>query len=444
MFIFYLCRLFRDEVAPFAGFFALLAITGATSVPALTLLGMEHLLHTLLSLIFICLSAKVIAQPHDHDTLSGFRYLLLLAALLPMSRYEGCFAVGTVCLFLVSRRRYRHALGLATAGAIPILLYGAVSLRNNWLLLPNSVLLKGTTPALTSFRAILSAVGGRSLAALASHPIFILFSVFALVTCLCEGTRTHLDNRQARWRVVLFLCVLFLHLQFAAVGWLFRYEAYLVAMGLAVTLPTLAQLFPTVLQHFRPFTLRRLASPVIGLIVLGYPFADRAIRACVLTQKAMNDRYFEHIQPARFLVEYYPTSTVVVNDIGAVAYYTACHLLDMYGLGNMEPVRYRMAKSGYTKEQVKDWTSTQDAEIAILQVQWDEVSSRIPDSWVKVAEWEIPRNVIFKDTRIGFFAVKPETADALASHVFAFRSKLPESINVTMMIDPRWTPKPGH
>jgi len=150
---------------------------------------------------------------------------------------------------------------------------------------------------------------------------------------------------------------------------------------------------------------------------------------------AMHDRYYEHIQPALFLREHYPASTVVVDDIGAVAYYTDCRLLDMYGLGDMEPVRYRMSESGYTRDNVENWANKENAEIAILQTGWQEIGPRIPNSWRQVADWIIPRNVIFGDTQIALYAVKPAVADDLTSRILAFRPRLPDGMQVEVLAD---------
>ena len=435
IFIFYLFHLFREEVSPVTGFLLLLAIAAATSVPALTLLGMEHLLHTLLTLAFVCCSAKALAQ--RDEARADTRLLLLLAALLPMARYEGCFAVATVCLLLSLQKGYRRAITLALAGAIPVLVYGAISVLQGWLFLPNSILLKGTRPVFSSFPAILDSLGGHSIAVLTATPVMLVLLVFALVTCGFRDKDDPLDNNSKTWwGAATFIFIMFLHLQFANVGWLFRYEAYLVAVGLAFTLPTLCQLGNTLLPRLTPLRLNRVPVLIsaLGLIALCFPLAERGMRAFVDTRTSMHDRYLEHIQPARFVREYYPASTVVVNDIGAVAYFADCRLLDLYGLGNMEPMRFRMSKSGYTKQDFDEWTTRENADIGILQVEWDEVWSRIPDSWVEVAEWKIPSNVVFGDRRIGFFAIQPDTADALASHILAFRSELPVEIEVQMML----------
>ena len=172
--------------------------------------------------------------------------------------------------------------------------------------------------------------------------------------------------------------------------------------------------------------------PAICLLALGLPLARRAIYTCAHTQMAMHDRYLEHIQPARFLREYYPLSTVVVNDIGAVAYFTDCRLLDMFGLGNMEPVNFRLSKAGYRKKDVMEWADNEGAEIAILKIEWDQIFPRIPDSWVKVSEWETPRNIVFGDKLIGFFAIKAGTADALARNISTFAVDLPKEVKVKM------------
>ncbi len=132
----------------------------------------------------------------------------------------------------------------------------------------------------------------------------------------------------------------------------------------------------------------------------------------------MHDRYLEHVQPALFVARHYNRCTIVLNDIGAVSYYADSRVLDMYGLSSLEPVAFRRQAGGYTKDDVGQWSQSASARIAILQVEWDQISPRIPDAWVKIAEWHIPRNVVFGDTRIGFFAV-----DAREAHAWPRTSK---------------------
>ncbi len=436
--IIYLYRLFRQEASPPAALALLLVVSFVTSLPALTLLGMEHLLHLLLTLNFIYLSATSLATRTTLPRQN--RALILLASLVPLARYEGCFAVAIVSGFLFLQKRYRFAVRLTAAGALPLLLYGFVCHMHNWLPIPNSVLLKGNIPDISSLQSILKDASGRpAIRALFNNPTVLLVFVLTLTACFrFARVSSHNETAPVWWKGVIFVSILLVHLQIADTGWLFRYEAYLVGTGLALTLPPVLTMLLPFLCNLNPLRLCRLPLliPLIGLLVLVVPFAERGCNAWTKTITAMHDRYLEHIQPTRFLNEYYPRSTVVVNDIGAVAYLTECPLLDMYGLGNMEPVRFRFSKTDYTKRQVEEWATSKNADIAVLQIEWGEIRPRIPDSWVKVAEWKIPRNVVFGDLRIGWFAVKKELSNALSTHLLAFQARMPADIETKMIINP--------
>ena len=138
--IFCLFGLFRSNLGPQAAFVVLITVLSVTSVPALTLTGMEHLLHILTTIIFVHLSVGVITQVEESRTQR--RSLLLVASLLPLIRYEGVFGIATVCLFFCLQRRFRYAFALGAVAAMPLLLYGAVSIFHGWLPIPNSVLMK--------------------------------------------------------------------------------------------------------------------------------------------------------------------------------------------------------------------------------------------------------------------------------------------------------------
>ena len=311
-----------------------------------------------------------------------------------------------------------------------------ISVRQGWFPVPNSILLKGTIPAMSSLRATWTALDGRSLEIASETPVMLLLVVMAVATCLYLGKASRAPAEDARWwQATIFLCVVLMHLPTAKVGWLYRYEAYLVVVGLAVTLPTALRLFPPL----RPVRIDRAPwlVPAIALAgMIATPLIARGVKATAKTQMAMYDRYLEHVQPARFLRRYYPGATVMANDVGVLANDTECRLLDMYGLASREPVRFRHSKTGYTKEQVATWAASEGAGLAVLQVGWDEVSSRIPDSWIEVAEWKLPRNVVFGDKRVGFFATTAESAAALASNLRAFHAELPAEIQVTMQPPP--------
>jgi hypothetical protein len=438
IFIVYIFIFLRETASHVIVFLFLLFIIFVTSIPALTLLGMEHLLHAVLTFGFVSLGATALAGQGCRSR-SNTMMLLLLAVLLPLARYEGCFAVAAVSGFLFLQKRYRLAIGIALAGALPLLIYGYICHLQHWLFLPNSVYLKGNRFNFSSLSSILDALGLYAVSTMSHQPVLILLFILALMTCLYSERKSTSDGMNKTWWMsVIFLCIMFAHLQTASLGWLYRYESYLVSVGLTITLSTYWQLISSSSPERKPSGLLRVPFlvPLVGLTVLSFPFVNRGAKALAYTTMAMNDRYLEHIQPARFLSKYYPKAKVVINDIGIAAYFTDCRLFDIYGLGNMEPVRYRASTTGYKKKEVAEWIASENAEIALLQIHWSEVSDRIPDSWVKVAEWRIPRNVVFNDLDIGWYAINNEAVNTLASDLRAFRSSLPKDITVKMMINP--------
>jgi len=131
----------REDAGKTSSFFMLLIVVSVSSLPSLTLLGMEHVLHALLTTLFVCTSVGVIINYNQSkkDRVT----LLILASLLPIVRYEGLFAIVTSCVFLFFNRRYTYALMLGAASVVPLFIYGFISQFNDWFFLPNSILLKG-------------------------------------------------------------------------------------------------------------------------------------------------------------------------------------------------------------------------------------------------------------------------------------------------------------
>ena len=72
-------------------FVVLSSIIFFTPLPALVFTGQEHTLHIFLTVAFVYLSARLLSR--DRINSSEFIYLLILAALVIMIRYEGLFLV---------------------------------------------------------------------------------------------------------------------------------------------------------------------------------------------------------------------------------------------------------------------------------------------------------------------------------------------------------------
>jgi hypothetical protein len=211
------------------------------------------------------------------------------------------------------------------------------------------------------------------------------------------------------------------HFAFAALGWLYRYEAWLIVLDLTA-ICLLAE------RLLGPRLLLALAASITMV------FSFRTGNATYKTTQSIDDRRLEHILPAHFVNSHYSGQTVMVNDLGAVTWFAPqTHILDIYGLGNNEPVRLRLMPGGYESAALRDWATQTKARIAIVTVCWVEMKNRLPAEWTLVATWKIPRNVLGGDRVVAFFAIAPGEQENLRRQLEAFPMPLP---GVTLRLDP--------
>jgi len=271
---------------------------------------------------------------------------------------------------------------------------------------------------------------------LSGDPSLLLVLFLALAACLLRDRSARFEDDPRWWAAASFIAIMFLHLQYAWTGWLYRYEAYLIAAGLSVSLPSVWEYAVSIVSRVKSDFPRRLPLiiPLLFLPILVYQPAKRAYKTCAASVMAMSDRHLGHYQVAAFLRGHYRDATVMVNDVGAVSYFADSRLLDMYGLGNMQPLKYRNGRSGYDRRDVEAWAAAEGAEIAVLQVEWLEISGRIPEAWILVAEWRLPRNIVFSDTRIGFYAVRQEAVSDLRHNLLIFRNSLPSEVEMDFCV----------
>lgn len=404
---------------------ALIAMVAASPLILLVYTGMEHVLHALVFVLFLWLGSHTLSSSRP-VTGSDAGALMVAAALLPMVRYEGLFAVAVLGAALVAQQRWKLLAGIAAASALPLAVYGYVSVRQGWEWLPNSLLLKAGVE-LNGLRALLSfARGGFERMSDAPEITVLLILVLALLANRRIQDRISSQERAAAW---LYLGSVVLHLWFSRIGWFYRYEAYLIAAGLVVAVPLLHAAWP---GRFRWSRESLLSSSTLALVAISVfavkPFLVRLVVANYRVPQAMNDRYLEHILPAVMVRRSFNDAVVALNDIGTTSFLSDARVLDVYGLGSIEPLHFRRSTDGYGPDDLERWARKEGAELAILQTDWDEVAPRIPSSWIQVAEWKIPRNVVFPDRTVGFFALDREGVEPLVAALRDFAPSVPKSV----------------
>ncbi len=389
---------------------ALVGLVVAFPMTGMVLMGMEHPLHLLLTIAFAAAAVEALARPRGTPREERRRTaaLCFLAALLAASRYEGFFLVGLVGLLLLLRRQVARAVAIGVAAVAPVVAFGALSVANGWYFLPNPLMVKAVGEGASTLSKILKPFGSEDLAFLQNNramPILLALGVLAVAA--------HLRARREPWRpqvlVPLLLAGMILlhgHFVFSPMYWAYRYDAYLTGFGLFAAAVAIAG-WPT------RGALPR-GAPAALLVALLVPAVSDVREGLLPEAEIQGMRGFqgEQYQTAQLLLRYYPDATVIVNDLGAPTYFTRARILDLVGLGNVEPVRI-MRRGPYTSRDVVEWTAPFGPRIAVASLGWSVVVPLIPEEWVRVAVVEMPPHW----NRVAFFAVDREECWTLRTAV---------------------------
>ena len=376
---------------------ALLGIVLAFPLAGMVLMGMEHILHLLLTIGFAALGVLTLTSAEETPRLRRRRTLALciVGALLGASRYEGLFLIGLVCLAFLLRRQPLRAISVGAASVLPVAAFGAISVAKGSYFLPNPLMVKAVDEA-SMISALFKPFGNEDLVFLKNDHAMPILLVLAVI-----GTFAHWRTRGDAWRPPLLFSLLLAamilvhgHFVFSPLYWAYRYDAYLVAFGIFAAAMALAPL-PT------PSALPRGALPALLVASLVPVVGDlREGIVPVAEIEGIRGTYDEQYQSAQLIRSYYPGAAVIVNDLGAVTYYTQARILDLVGLGDIEPLVI-MRNTAYTSREVTAWTAPYGPKVAIVSLGWGVALPLIPPEWVRVAVVEMPPHF----HRVGFFAV---------------------------------------
>jgi hypothetical protein len=396
-----------------------------TPLPTLTLTGMEHTLHALTTLWFVFAAAGLLAS-NGPATTRDAAMLALLSALVTGFRYEGAFTVAVAAVLFALRKRWTLAVVVAAAGALPIGLYGLWSVAHGWNVLPNSVLLKGQAPALTARAMPAFLAGSPALHALLTSPPMLLLVVAALVLLIVAASAVV-------WNDEVFLLSMLigsalLHMQLARLGWFYRYEAYLILLGIAVFGAIAAGRLPPPREWARGAgAIPRAAAALVLIAVVGFPFVSRGLNAWRNTPTAASNIYSQQYQVGLFLDRFYQGRAVVVNDIGAIGYLADVRLFDIYGLADIDVVQAKRSRR-YDSRFMAERATERDSAIAIISPTWLNEYGGVPAAWTKMGEWGVADNVVLGESTVSFYAVRDDERPRLAASLRRFAADLPPTV----------------
>ncbi len=405
----------------------LLAVVVFTPLPLLVLVGMEHCFHALVSLMFLDLAGRSLAEGAEKHLP---RWTLPAAACaLTMARYEGTFLVGTLVFLLACRREWRQALAVGLAAAAPIVGFGLFSLTQGWPFLPCSVLLKGTRPA-SLHLADLLAYAARGYVQMTDNP-HMLFLVLALAGALV----VRFARGRGMWDYPTLLLGLTLaatvaHLQLAALGWFYRYEAYLIAAGCVVIALSLADGSLGWLSRDwrRPTTWPVPAVGALALALITLPFWQRTVESCGTLVDGCRNIYEQQHQMAEFLHRFYDGEGVAANDIGNIAFYADTRICDTAGLVNQKVMRWLRAGT-FDQDDLRGLLWSYDAQVIVVYDTWSGLyGGPLPEWGVPIGRWTILGNRVCASETVSFYAPRPELAPRLTKALQDFAAELPADV----------------
>lgn len=454
-------------------------------LPTYVAMGMEHTLQMLFVACFFGFARKVFATEHRFNSKGAWALFGMVAGMI-LVRIDCTVLLPIPILFALYKKDFRAAAGLVAGPICAIAIMAIIARWQGFALEPNSVAVKRVTlahaggdlltfywntavghfagvPAVewlwnglaVIFTGLLVTGKGHTAlrAALAVCAILFLFvgdyawlwlglaAVLALVLTMAEPSAA---------KLLLYTSLLgfILHAMNGQFHWFYRYEGYLLVFSLLTAFAAFFEMGPCLtrrpdgtLSLAKPFPWRPiwvLAGLAVALGVHTSPGLDshlteRAMKAMDDTTMAPANIGHQQMQMAFFIERFYPGSSILINDIGAICYYSDPHLLDDAGLGTTEVTKARIDGT-FNMDVLKQMMRRRGVRIGIiypLAPQWLPGPLRMDDpDIIPVASWFIPNNVVAASGGVLFVATSRKDAETLRANLKAFQPELPKDVQV--------------
>jgi len=395
-------------------------------IPSLIFAGLEHVLQTLVTLLLVFYTSRLLAGQSS----ASWACRVMLAALgflASTARYEGLFAVGVVAFILCLRRRIRLALWLLFWSALPLFVIGLVSARHGWFWLPNSIVLKGNLPLAPGDRAASFAAHAVADFTFSGLRVVRLMAV-SLLLMLYRFTKGKGKDDPLQLLMGIFVATSILHLVLAGAGWFYRYEAYLVAMGLVAVAAPLYEF----VERF-PRTFRMTAGEWAGLAALAltilttnllWSAGDNSLR---ITVRATNNIYNWHYHMGLFVRRYYQGSALAVNDLGAVNFMADIQCTDFHGLADLDVAR-AMLRKRFDPQFMDALARSREVRVALVDDNWLGLYGGTPREWLLAGRWKFNDRVILPSPALSFYTLTEAARVQLMANLRDFSPRLPAGV----------------
>lgn len=423
----------RLSVKPLYISLALTALIILTPLPPLILTGLEHPLHILVSILFVYVSSGTITG--EKKGFLNSLLLVFLSILLPSIRYEGIVLVIVTAILFLFRKQWKLSIIMVILSALPIYIFGIISISKGWSFFPNSLLLKGDFPDIITFGDFFNLMLVQwskifNKVSTSGALVTIILAVSLIVLYLKQRKKVRLLGSNNAVMLILLGINIVLYLLFSRTGWSYRYQLFLIALAIfifSVILFKYASMGFNNVHFLRSKAVRLFA--LLLLLLLGIYFSFGGVTALIQTPRMTTNIYEQQYQMGLFLKKFYENKTIALNDIGACNYFADIHCVDLWGLGDLEISKKRRYNS-YVVNDLREAAHSQNIDIAIVYDAWfsDGNSSLIPREWVRVGQWGITNNIIAGGDTISFYAVDINKQNNLFHNLESFSQELPPAV----------------
>lgn len=428
IFIFVAYSIFRYyKLNPVYNLIFLLFLIFFTPVPALIFTGMEHVLQIVLIISFIFTAVQIISEKNPSNP--KYYLLLILAVMVVAVRYEDAIVVSMVAVLFLLQKKYWNFLSVLCAGMIPVAAYGIFSTMKGWFFLPNSLVTK--TIFVEAKTQLLSLNG---MALLWNNFLNILNPYLLIPLILAVGLLIFRFKEKKTFQdapnliIIIFLCTTVLHMFIARIGWFYRYEAYLVVLGIMAIAVGINEYLPAVSRWDGKSVYKNLTLILVAFLLFS-SLVGRGYCSINDIPTATHNVYDQQYQMGLFIHKYYQGDAVSLNDVGAVNYLANIKSVDLLGLSSLNVSR-AILKDNYTPGDLDNITRQNHVKVVIVyeDLYKNYLTGGIPPNWIKIGQWKIPNRITcFMDT-VSFYAIDPQDAANLTRNLRAFSPQLPPDV----------------
>ncbi len=389
--------------------------------------GMEHLLHAILTLMFINTAAEEYSgRDRSFTFVTPAKLKLTLLSFLMMTvRYESIFPIFIAAILFILKKEIRLVLALTVSAVSGSSVFGLISVHNGRSFFPDSVMLKNNL-----FMSVSDLLNENPL-----EKIFVFvdmnkkFIFLFFVTCILlfiilkkkKDFRNYISSS-----LIILLCTSLLQKLFVT-STFFRYDSYLFISFICFDAIAVNYILKSDPKIYRIILKPLSSKPAVLILLLTAAYFSYKKFYIDNTVTAIKNIYEQQIQMAGFINEYYSGRSIALNDIGAVNFYANIYCTDLIGLGSTEIADAKLG--GYFNKQfLSELSKKNNVRIAIIYDEWFDRKNLIPDEWKPAGKWKIQDNFICGSDEVTFYATSPDAFAELINDLRNFSGRLPADV----------------